>query len=112
MIVWSGWGILVAVFGAIGLFAGAFLGQVIPAAENVRMAAGMLIGGVLAGGMTLMFARFREKGPGRSYTDNQTGQRFEVRPNAGSLFFIPTRYWAYILPGLGLIMAWVSYSGT
>lgn len=111
MIIWSGWGILVVMFAAIGFFLGVGIGAAIPAEENIQMAAGFLIAGLLSGGATMVFARSRENKPGRTFIDEQTGQRIEVRPSAGSLFFIPTRYWAFILPGIGLLGAWAGYGG-
>lgn len=110
MIIWSGWGFLVVVFAAVGLFAGVFISSLVPGAHNVQMATGMVAGGLLAGGATLLLARWRESKPGRSFTDNATGEQVRVRPSAGSLFFIPTRIWAYILPLVGLFFAWAVYT--
>ena len=108
MVIWSGWGILVVVFAALGMFVGLGLGSVLPADETLQQIIGWLLGGAAGGAATWFFARWRESKPGRVFIDEQSGQRFEVRPSAGSLFFIPTRYWAFILPGLGVVAALVN----
>lgn len=108
MIVWSGWGFLVAVFFVVAFFIGIPLGGMISADESTASGAAFMIAGLLAGLGSFLLARQIESKPGRAFIDEATQQRIEVRPSAGSLFFIPTRYWAYIGPvvgiGLGILM--------
>ena len=59
----------------------------------------------MAGLSSFLFARKVEGGEGRAFIDEATGQRVVVRRTAGSLFFIPTRYWAYAGPVLGIAIA-------
>jgi hypothetical protein len=61
--------------------------------------------GLVAGLGSFLFARQVEKGEGRAFIDEATQQRIVVRKHAGSLFFIPTRYWAYVAPVLGIALA-------
>ena len=91
MIVWSGWGFLVAVFFILAFFIGVPLGSLISSDENTSMAAAVMIAGLLAGLGSFLLARQIESKPGRTFIDEATQQRIEVRPSAGSLFFIPTR---------------------
>ena len=69
------------------------------------MAVGVVIGGLLAGLGSFLLARQIEKGEGRVLIDEATQQRIVVRKHAGSLFFIPTRYWAYVAPVVGIAFA-------
>ena len=105
MIVWSGWGFLVAVFFVVGFAIGVPVGSLVSADPNTAMAASVIIGGLLAGLGSFLLARQIEKGEGRVFIDEATQQRIVVRKHAGSLFFIPTRYWAYVAPVLGIGMA-------
>ena len=114
MLVWSGWGIIVVVFIAAGLMAtfGAAdaLEQWLPYGPAGSLAA--LIGGLLSASGIHLFARWREQGEGRSLIDEATGQRIEVRPSAGSLFFIPTRFWTWIVLLLSIGIAILQFNAT
>lgn len=108
MIVWSGWGILVVVFAALGLIAGVAIAEgvapLLGLADATKQGAGFIIGGLIGAVATFFFARWREGGEARVFVDEATGQRIEVRPSAGSLFFIPTRYWPWIVLGVSVLM--------
>lgn len=55
-------------------------------------------------GVALWFYTQRiEDRPPRILIEKATGREITVRRSAGSLFFIPTRYWPYILPGLAVV---------
>lgn len=116
MIVWSGWGIVVALIAiaglVIGVLAGDALGDSLGLAYGPAQAAGISIGGIFAAAGVFLFARWRESGQPRSFIDEASGQRFEVRPSAGSLFFIPSRYWTWILLALTALFAFSMYSST
>ena len=105
MIVWSGWGFLVAVFFVLGFAIGVPVGSLVSTEPNTAMAASVVIGGLLAGLGSFLLARQIEKGEGRVFIDEATQQRIVVRKHAGSLFFIPTRYWAYVAPVIGIAFA-------
>lgn len=103
MIIWSGRGIFVVLFALLAVFAAAavvdlthirppYLGIVYSVAE------------LLAGVAIWYFARRIESRPGRVLIDNATGREFTLRRSAGTLFFVPTRYWAFIVPGLSLLV--------
>jgi hypothetical protein len=64
-----------------------------------------VVGGLISGLGAFLLARRIEGGEGRVLIDEATGQRIVIRPRAGSLFFIPTRYWAYVMPVLAIAVA-------
>lgn len=109
MVIWSGWGILTVAFALIGIVAAVMGGEALASALNfaqpldpaVSIAAGLL----LTAGQNHLFTRWRERGEPRVFIDEATGQRVEVRPTAGSLFFVPMRYWTWIALGLAAVVA-------
>lgn len=105
MIVWSGWGFLVAVFYVLGFLIGIPVGSLVSSDPNTATAVSFVCAGLLAGLGSFLLARQIEKGEGRAFIDEATQQRIVVRKHAGSLFFIPTRYWAYVAPVLGIGLA-------
>jgi hypothetical protein len=105
IIVWSGWGALVAVFVVVGFFVGIPLGGLISPDQNIGMGVAFITSGLLAGVGSFFLARKIESGESRAFIDEKTQQRIVVRKSAGSLFFVPTRYWAYVAPVLGILLA-------
>lgn len=105
MIVWSGWGFLVAVFFVVAFFIGIPVGVMVSPDQNIGMGVAAVVAGLLTGLASFLLARQIERGQGRAFIDEATQQRIVVRPSAGSLFFIPTRYWAYAAPVLGIALA-------
>lgn len=104
MIIWSGWGFLVIFFFLGGCIIGIPVGAMFPADPDASAAATVITGGLVAGLASFLFARKIEGGEGRALIDEATGQRIVVRRSAGSLFFIPTRYWAYVAPVLAILL--------
>lgn len=105
MIIWSGWGFLVAIFFLVGCLIGVPVGGLVSTDSDVSAAVMILVGGLVAGLASFFFARKMEGGEGRAFIDEATGQRIVVRRTAGSLFFIPVRYWAYVAPVLAIALA-------
>lgn len=105
MIVWSGWGFLVVVFYLVGFLIGIPVGGLVSADPDIATAVSFICAGLLAGLGSFLLARQIEKGEGRAFIDEATQQRIVVRKHAGSLFFIPTRYWAYVAPVVGIGLA-------
>ena len=105
MIIWSGWGFLVAIFFLVGCLIGLPVAGLVSTDPDVNIAVTILVGGLVAGLSSFFFARKVEGGEGRAFIDEATGQRIVVRRTAGSLFFIPTRYWAYVAPVLAIALA-------
>ncbi len=67
--------------------------------------------GVVAGFAIWFITKAIEDKPGRIFIDKATGQEIKVGANAGSFFFVPTRYWAFIVVGLGLLAGVAMISG-
>jgi hypothetical protein len=114
MLIWSGWGIIVVGFLAVGLMV-TFgttdaLRQWLP--YGPAGSVGLLVGGVLAAAGIYLFARWRENGQSRTLIDEATGERLEVRASAGSLFFIPTRFWTWIVLVLAVLIAVLQFNAT
>lgn len=105
MIIWSGWGFLVIVFFIIGSVIGMPVGSMVSSDPDISMGVAVVIGGLLGGLGSFLLARKIESGKGRAFIDEATQKRIVVKPQAGSLFFIPTRYWAYITPVLAIALA-------
>lgn len=96
MLIWSGWGIGVVIIAFIGLViafaAGDALMTQFAMPSGPANSAGIIVGGVLAAVGMILLTRWRVQRESRTFIDERTGERVEVRPSAGSLFFIPTRY--------------------
>lgn len=105
MIVWSGWGFLVIFFFLGGCVVGIPVGALFPDDPDASLAATLITAGLIAGLASFLFARKIEGGEGRAFIDEATGQRIVVKRSAGSLFFIPTRYWAYVAPVATIALA-------
>jgi hypothetical protein len=101
IIIWRGYGFLVLVAGILAVLAGSIL-------IGVTKLHQPLIGVVytatmgLAGLALWLFAHRIESAPGRVFIDKATGREIKVGRSAGSFFFIPTRYWAFLLPALAV----------
>jgi hypothetical protein len=104
ILIWSGWGILVLVFFVVGALIGIPIASFFPQDGDIGIAVMMIVGGLTSGLGSFFLARKIESGQGRAFIDEATQQRIVVRPHAGSLFFIPTRYWAYVAPVLGIAL--------
>jgi hypothetical protein len=109
MIVWSGWGIMVPVFNVLAFFLGAILIGQAHLDTKITEAAGLALWGVLAGVAIYFSARAIESKKGRVLIDEATQRRIVFKPSAGSFFFIPTRYWAFINPAAGVLLAGLTY---
>lgn len=112
MIVWSGWGLLVLVFLMLGFFLGAGAAKAIVAAYTFPVGTQanlmFLIGGALSAAMIYGFSAWRERKPARVLIDEATGERVEIGSSAGSLFFIPMRFWTWIVL---ILCAAVTFTG-
>lgn len=112
IIIWSGWGIQVPLYVVVAFFAAMFATTPLHLAENLAMAISFGLTGAIAGGAVYFTARWIESKPGRVLIDAATQQSFEVKPSAGSFFFIPTRFWAFIIPLLGFLAAGLAFTDT
>lgn len=107
IIIWRGWGILVVPLTAVSLLAGIGVDLAFRhfgLAEHIAIGLGMIAAAVTAGLSIWFSAKALSRGPQRRLVDEETGQRFVVKRSAGSLFFIPMRFWAFILAVPGLML--------
>lgn len=103
MIIWSGWGILVPLYAVIGMVVGVASTSAFGVPSPWDGAIGFTLAGAVAAAATFFTARKLDAREGRVLLDERTGQRVLLKPSAGSFFFIPTRYWTWILGGAGVI---------
>jgi hypothetical protein len=99
IIFWRGRGYIPALAAVVALISAGLLTDLakLPTLwSNVAYTGAMGVAGIAVWVLT----RRIESTPGRVLIDKKTGREFTVKRGAGSLFFIPTRYWSYILPGL------------
>lgn len=113
MLIWSGWGIAVAIFAAIGLlltFALHDLAQQwLPYGPAGSVS--LLIGGGFAALSIFLLARWRER-RGTGSLAGDALRRRRAHANAGSLFFIPTRFWTWIVAAVALALAVLQFSAS
>jgi len=99
-VIWSGWGILTALFAFLGALVGAFI------ATSLGAAAGIALAAIVAAGLNYIVAK-KLAAKRRELTDPKTGE-LVVLTDRSSLFFIPMRAWTYIIVILGIVLeAWV-----
>jgi hypothetical protein len=114
MIIWSGWGIVVVLILAVCVFVAITAGGVFMTSFGLAYgpanAFGIVVGGLLAASGIFLFAKWRESGESRIFIDEASGERIEVRRSAGSLFFIPSRYWTWIALALTALLAFTQFS--
>jgi tryptophan-rich sensory protein len=108
MIIWKGWGILVAVIffaiGAlVGLFTQSFFHNPYYYEENGWP---KFLTFSLAAGAVWYLAHYLNKKPGRVVIDKETSQEITLKPQH-DLFFIKLEYWPYILFLIGVILLFV-----
>lgn len=104
MIIWSGFGFVVAVFAlAASLFCNAIvdagLGAGYYSAHYWTIGLSML----LAATLCALYGRKLRNGGSRELVDAQTGERVVLR-RSHTMFFIPVHVWAYVLGAVGLML--------
>ena len=107
ILIWRGWGILVIPIVAVGFAVAMAITIALQSSglpEHWQDAIGVAVGSVGAGLSIWYIAKAISGKVVRRLVDPNTGKDVLFRRSAGSLFFIPTRYWAFIVivPGLAL----------
>ncbi|MEZ5856191.1 MAG: hypothetical protein R3D67_16110 [Hyphomicrobiaceae bacterium] len=102
MIIWRGWGLIVLVitFGC-SLIAQLLTDQLLGSAYWNAHAWPFGVAMIVAGGVVWLFSQVLGRGPPRTLVDEQTGERVVVLPRH-DLFFVPIKWWAVLLPGIGI----------
>ena len=119
MIIWSRWGIVVLLFVGLGVALGFLLMAALGIRENSGAVPGIFIGiGFILCAVALFFfdrevlqkhldkpraAVIYEGGRAIPVLHPETGQQLVTQPSS-SFFFIPVKYWVYVLPAIGLLL--------
>ncbi len=105
ILIWRGWGILVVLIAGAAMFASLLMEEGLRSlgfSSHWPSAISILVASALAGVAIWFTAKGLSGKVLRRLVDADTGQQVLVRSSAGSLFFIPTQYWAYIIVVIGL----------
>lgn len=106
MIIWSGFGFLVAVIGFAALIFTELASEKITGNNQFYQQHGwvILIGMLVAAALTYGLHRLLLLQKGRAVIDKETGQEIILRANH-SLFFIPVKWWSVVFAALGVVFA-------
>ena len=104
MIVWQGFGFLVAVVSFAILVATQFATGVLTKDESYYGTHGWpkLLALWLAAAAVYALARYFDSRPGKVMIEKETGREVHLR-RSHSLFFVPMKYWPYVLVVLGIV---------
>ena len=106
ILIWRGWGIIVVPIVFIAFFAAIFLSEaLIPLGLTERWSQmiSLVVASVAAAAAIWFSAKAIAGRPTKRLVDPESGQQYLITRDAGSLFFIPTRFWAFIVIALGLL---------
>jgi hypothetical protein len=108
MIIWSGLGIVVALIVFVCLLAVEALTETAFADSSYYQIHGWpkLLGFLLAAAAVWGLNDWLEKRPGKVVIEKDTGREIVLKPRH-ALFFVPMRYWPYILCALGLVFLFI-----
>lgn len=107
MLIWSGWGLMVVlVWGTIGVTIYNTTKTMTDA--PVTMVAIVVVGSLLISGLIWGIDRLVTRLTSRRLIDQRTGIAFDVSAS-GSLFFVPTRFWVYLVPVINLALVWINF---
>jgi hypothetical protein len=104
MIVWRGYGILVAVFAVVGLLIGRLVAEQIwgaPMSEASRHGSALFGMLIAAGGVYGLHRVLERREPPRTLVDAATGQQVQFK-SKHDFFFIPVKFWPFLLAALGV----------
>lgn len=107
-IIWRGWGLIVPLIAAVAFFGAAIVTastRLQPPLSGITFAAAEILGGIV---IWLIASRI-ENETGPTYVEKLSGREITIQRSAGSLFFVPTRYWAFVLAAFGLFLLFVPF---
>jgi len=108
MIVWQGFGFIVAVIGFGSLVLAEYLTRTFKDQYYYQEHGWpKLVAFWLAAGVVWLIARYYDTRPGKVMIEKDTGREIVVRRNH-SLFFLPMRYWTYVFLVLGAVFLFVT----
>ena len=98
MIIWSGYGFAVILFAIFGLVIGGVLGNLLDTNAGWPIALGLFIAAAVN-----RFAAIKLDEKEKTLIDPETGQHVVLK-RGDSLFWIPMKYWTYVIAALGLLV--------
>jgi hypothetical protein len=98
MIIWKGYGLLVAVYAIVGFVSGVLFSNAIGTDHTWPVALSLSLA---AAANYFTAKKFESKS--KILIDPETGQQV-ILENDNSLFFIPMKYWTYIIAGFALLL--------
>lgn len=109
MIVWQGFGFLVGVVGLAVLAATQYAVNALTKNDLYYQAHGWpkLLGLWLTAAAIFGIARYFDSRPGKVVIEKDTGREIVLR-QAHSFFFIPMKYWTFVLLALGIVFLFVN----
>lgn len=111
MIIWQGFGFLVAIIGIAVLVAVEYAMRAITKDMTYYTTHGWpkLLGFWITAVIIYFIARFFDSRPGKVVIEKDTGKEI-VQRRSHSLFFVPLRFWPYVLAALGVVFLFVDGS--
>jgi hypothetical protein len=105
MTAWSGKGWIVGLCNVAGFIPAILLFLFVPMSFDMAAAVLMGVWGVVSGVAVWFAVKQIESKPPRELIDAATGERHIIPSDAGSFSWLPARWWAYINPVFGLVLA-------
>ena len=108
MLIWTGWGWLVPVIVFVVSLLTQVTSQEVTGQDQIYQEQPWLfaMSTLVSGGIVWFLAKYFDKKKGRVVIDKETGQEIMLR-SSDALFFVPLRFWAFILPVIGIVYAFV-----
>ena len=108
MLIWTGWGWLVPVIVFVVSLLTQVTSQAVTGQDQIYKEQSWLFAtSTLVSGIIVWFlGKYFDEKKGRVVIDKETGQEMLLR-SSDSLFFVPLRFWAFILPVIGIVYALV-----
>jgi hypothetical protein len=112
MIIWRGFGFLVAIIALVALALTEQVSERITSDQQFYQQHGWvaLVGMLIAAALTYGLHRLLILQKGRAVIDKETGQEIVLRSDH-SLFFVPVKLWPVVFVVLGLVLAFVPKQG-
>jgi hypothetical protein len=98
MIIWKGYGLLVAVYAIVGFVIGVLFSNAIETDHTWPVALSLSLAAAAN-----YFTAKKLDSKSKILIDPETGQQVILK-NSDSLFFIPMMYWTYIIAGLAVLL--------
>lgn len=111
MIIWKGKGLLPALAVFLSMFLAGIATEIGNIDLNSKTGAPLLflMMTLLGSGLNAFFTKKFVSEKSRIFIDKETGQEVVVK-DGSSLFFIPNKYWTYIILAIGLFATWNAFS--